>query len=449
MPTRPRPRSGRAASLVRSQVLAGELVEEAQLAEHRPDAAHLEHQPLHRLVFAAGSAGRKLPGLLGQVEQDRARFEQRQRLAARAVGVEDGRDLVVRVERQELRRQLVVGVEAHQVRFVRQPGLLQQDRHLHAVGRGQRIQLDALRVRRAGHLRVIRTPGQRVARLARLGDRRRVVAVGEDPPAARLAALLGHQRVQPARRRDAQRAHTVGQRQAIVGLAQEVDVVPLDRHVHDAEAGAPGQHQRDHREPHRGVRLRSPKPADLLRHAQDDVHRQPAVVEWPRPMRTARRPRQRPLAPRPLPPAAVAVRVTARAPRRRGGPRQPELLRPRRPRSRFRSILHHRRHVDSAYIPPTAKMARRNRGTAVVFSATPAGPSQRRGGRFGATPERACRAESAARWSIMATPAGPSQPRGARLPRRRRVGRGRGPAPKALWSCRRWWTTAPASAPTA
>ncbi|MOA59674.1 hypothetical protein D3C78_1843540 [compost metagenome] len=31
-------------------VLAGELIEEPELAEHRPDATHLEHQPLDRLV---------------------------------------------------------------------------------------------------------------------------------------------------------------------------------------------------------------------------------------------------------------------------------------------------------------------------------------------------------------------------------------------------------------
>ena len=37
-------------------VLAGELVEEADLAEHRPDPAHLEHQPLDRRV-AAGRVG--------------------------------------------------------------------------------------------------------------------------------------------------------------------------------------------------------------------------------------------------------------------------------------------------------------------------------------------------------------------------------------------------------
>ena len=43
------------------EVLAGELVEEADLAEHRADAAHLEHQPLQRLVAAGGVARHELP----------------------------------------------------------------------------------------------------------------------------------------------------------------------------------------------------------------------------------------------------------------------------------------------------------------------------------------------------------------------------------------------------
>ena len=57
--------------------------------------------------------------------------------AVRAVRVDDGGDLVVQVEREELGRELVVGIEAHQVRLVGQAGFHQHDRHLHAVGRGR------------------------------------------------------------------------------------------------------------------------------------------------------------------------------------------------------------------------------------------------------------------------------------------------------------------------
>ena len=92
----------------------------------------------------AGSAGEQLAGLLGEIEQDRAGFEQAERLAAGAVGIEDRRDLAVRIERQEFRRLLVVLAEVDQMRLVGQPGLLQHDRHLHAVGRRQRIELEAV-----------------------------------------------------------------------------------------------------------------------------------------------------------------------------------------------------------------------------------------------------------------------------------------------------------------
>ena len=82
-------------------------MEEADLAEHRPDMAHLEHHPLDRLVAAI--AGRQqLPGLLREIEQDRAGFEQAERLAARTVGIDDRRDLAVWVERQEFRRPALV-----------------------------------------------------------------------------------------------------------------------------------------------------------------------------------------------------------------------------------------------------------------------------------------------------------------------------------------------------
>ncbi len=120
---------------------AGELVEEAELAEHRADAAHLEHHPLDGLIARGRIRGQQLAGLLGQVQQDRAGFEQGERLAARAVRIEDGRNLVVRIQRQEFRRQLIVGVEPHQVRLIGEPDFLQHDRRLDAVGRRQRIEL--------------------------------------------------------------------------------------------------------------------------------------------------------------------------------------------------------------------------------------------------------------------------------------------------------------------
>src|SRR5689334_23485123 len=67
----------------------GEFVEEADLAEHRPDPAHLEMHPLDRLPAPRRILWQKLSGLLCEILQDRARLEQRQRLSAGAVGIED------------------------------------------------------------------------------------------------------------------------------------------------------------------------------------------------------------------------------------------------------------------------------------------------------------------------------------------------------------------------
>jgi Putative auto-transporter adhesin, head GIN domain len=69
-------------------VLAGELVEEADLSEHGPNASHLEHQPLEGLVEVRRILRHEPLRLLGQVDQDRTGLEQRQRLGAAAATVD-------------------------------------------------------------------------------------------------------------------------------------------------------------------------------------------------------------------------------------------------------------------------------------------------------------------------------------------------------------------------
>ncbi len=51
--------------------------------------------------------------------QDRATFEQGQRLAAGAVGIEDRADLAVGIQRQKFPRVLVALVEIDEMRFIR------------------------------------------------------------------------------------------------------------------------------------------------------------------------------------------------------------------------------------------------------------------------------------------------------------------------------------------
>ncbi|MNF86312.1 hypothetical protein D3C84_687450 [compost metagenome] len=101
---------------------------------------------MNRFVARGRFLGQQLPALVGQVDQNRSRFEQRQRLVIRTVGVEDRRDLVVGIEGKKFRGHLVVGVEAYPVRFIRQADLFEHDRDLDAVGGRQGVQLNPLRV---------------------------------------------------------------------------------------------------------------------------------------------------------------------------------------------------------------------------------------------------------------------------------------------------------------
>src|ERR1700730_18298223 len=119
-------------------------MEEADLAEHRSDPAHLEMHPLNGFPTARRVARNELAGLLGEILQDRAGLEQPERLAAWPVGIDDRGDLAVRIERQKFRRLLVVLVEVDEKHLVRQPDLFQHDRDLDAVRRRQRIELKAV-----------------------------------------------------------------------------------------------------------------------------------------------------------------------------------------------------------------------------------------------------------------------------------------------------------------
>src|SRR5262245_26316432 len=92
---------------------ARELVEETDLPEHRPDPARLEKEPLQRLVTPARFAWHELPGLVGEIRENRTGLEERQRFSLRAVRVDDRGNLPVRIERAEFRRQLLVRIEVH------------------------------------------------------------------------------------------------------------------------------------------------------------------------------------------------------------------------------------------------------------------------------------------------------------------------------------------------
>src|SRR3569623_1003812 len=71
----------------------------------------------------------------------------------------------------------------------------------------------------------------RVAQLARARDRRRVIAIREDPP------LAPEHAVDRTRRHDRERTHAMAERLRVVRLEEEVQVIALDRRVADAKRG--------------------------------------------------------------------------------------------------------------------------------------------------------------------------------------------------------------------
>ncbi len=108
------------------------------LAEHGADTAHLPHQPLDRVPVRLGLLGPELPGLFGEVHEDRARFEQRE---ARVV-VDDGGNAIVGADLQEVGLELVTLADVDGVRSVLEAAFLEHDRDLAAVGGRPSVEID-------------------------------------------------------------------------------------------------------------------------------------------------------------------------------------------------------------------------------------------------------------------------------------------------------------------
>lgn len=86
----------------------------------------------------------KPPAFFRQIDQDGPRFEQGKRRIARALRVDNGWNFVVRIERQEFRRHLVIGLKADQMRLVGQTSFLKHDRHFDTIRDGQGVELDMI-----------------------------------------------------------------------------------------------------------------------------------------------------------------------------------------------------------------------------------------------------------------------------------------------------------------
>ncbi|MNR16710.1 hypothetical protein D3C85_1333290 [compost metagenome] len=113
------------------------------LPGHGAEAAHLPEQPLQALLAATRVLRDETAGLLGEIEQDGAGLEQRQRRAAicRLV-VDNGGDAIVRRDLQEVRLELFVLADIDRVDAIGQSGLLEEQADLVAVGRGPVVQVD-------------------------------------------------------------------------------------------------------------------------------------------------------------------------------------------------------------------------------------------------------------------------------------------------------------------
>ena len=111
-------------------------IEHVRLAHHRPDAGHLEHQPLRDSRLAFFVLGQQLAGFARQVEQDGAAFE----YGEVAVGaVHDGGNAAVGIQTHELGLFLVAFAQVDAVDGIRQADFLQEHGYFPAVGRGRGV----------------------------------------------------------------------------------------------------------------------------------------------------------------------------------------------------------------------------------------------------------------------------------------------------------------------
>src|SRR6266851_5095114 len=117
------------------------LQEMVHLAGHWPEPAHLPHQPFEHRHLAPHVALRpELAGLLAEIDQDRARLEDADRLAARALAVDDRRDLAVRADLDEVGLELVALADIDRVDRIGQRHFFERDADLAAVRRTPGVQ---------------------------------------------------------------------------------------------------------------------------------------------------------------------------------------------------------------------------------------------------------------------------------------------------------------------
>src|SRR4051794_815471 len=123
-------------------MLALRIVDEmAELSGHRAEIADLPEQPFQHFFASAPRRRHEATGFLGEMDQDRAGFEDRER-TVRLVMIDDGRHAVVWADREEFRLELVALADIDRHHPVFEAAFLEQDRDLPAVRRRPVIKID-------------------------------------------------------------------------------------------------------------------------------------------------------------------------------------------------------------------------------------------------------------------------------------------------------------------
>jgi len=113
------------------------------LSGHRSQPAHLPEQPLRHGLPTADVLRQEAAGLLGEVQEDGARLEQADWLAAIArCGIDDRRHSVVRRDGEKVGLELIAGADVDRVDRVVQSRFLQEHRDLVAVRRRPVVEVD-------------------------------------------------------------------------------------------------------------------------------------------------------------------------------------------------------------------------------------------------------------------------------------------------------------------
>src|SRR5579862_6515266 len=113
------------------------------LAGHRAEAADLPEEPLHYLGARTQTRRQELSGLLAEIDEDRARFEDAERgTAISRLRIDDRRHAIVGRDLEEIGLELLALLNIDGVDLVRDAGFFAKNGDLVAVRRRPIIEID-------------------------------------------------------------------------------------------------------------------------------------------------------------------------------------------------------------------------------------------------------------------------------------------------------------------